>query len=108
MHEVLIHISDSLFAWLHQKAEALGKPIEEVVVEALEDEASRAPKDDLSEQERLARFIRESGLFAPPDKKLGPELQKLAHPVSAEERARLAKVLSRGKPLSEMIVEERG
>jgi len=108
MPELRIHISDSLFVWLRKKAEALGKRIEEVIVEVLEKEGGGEAKEGLTEQERLARFIRESGLFAPPDKKLGPELQELAHPVSEEERARLAKVLSRGKPLSEMIIEDRG
>lgn len=35
MPELRIHISDILFAWLRKKAEALGKRIEEVIVEEL-------------------------------------------------------------------------
>lgn len=64
-------------------------------------------QDKLSEKERMDKFIRESGLFASPENKLGPELKKLSYPVSPERRAELAKKASIGKPLSQIIIEER-
>lgn len=108
MPELLVHLPDDLFERLRREAEARRATPEEVALAALRQ--ALAPTPDLagSEGERLERFIRESGLFAPPERKLGPELEKLARDLSPEERERLAEALSRGKSLSEMIIEDRG
>ena len=107
MPQLTIQISSSLLGKLQEQAQIFNKPIDEWVVERLE--AISEPKlEPLSEEERMAKFLRESGLFAAPEDKLGPELEALADYVSEEEREQLAEALSRGKPLSEMIIEDRG
>lgn len=108
MTRLLVHLPDDLFERLLKEAEARGATPEEVALTALRQVL--APRPDLagSEGERLQRFIRGSGLFAPPERKLGPELEKLARDLPPEERQRLAEALSRGKSLSEMIIEDRG
>ncbi|HIE27749.1 TPA: hypothetical protein EYP66_10720 [Candidatus Poribacteria bacterium] len=52
-------------------------------------------------------FLRESDLFAVPEDKLGPELEALTYHVSLERRQALAQKASVGKPLSEIIIEDR-
>ena len=76
--------------------------IQEVEIEQRPDAIIIKPKGQLAVQlrERIISEMKAAGLienlpWAPPPV------------VSAEKRARLAKALSRGKPLSEIIIEER-
>ena len=76
--------------------------IQEVEIEQRPDAIIIKPKGQLAVQlrERIISEMKAAGLienlpWAPPPV------------VSAENRARLAKALSRGKPLSEIIIEER-
>jgi hypothetical protein len=54
-----------------------------------------------TERERVLRILEESGLL------VKPRWEPVTPPVSPEERAELAKKLSAGRPLSEIIIEER-
>lgn len=54
-----------------------------------------------TERERVLRILEESGLL------VKPRWEPVIPPVSPEERAELAKKLSVGRPLSEIIIEER-
>jgi antitoxin component of MazEF toxin-antitoxin module len=76
--------------------------IQEVEIEQRPDALVIKPKRRSSAQsrEKMIEEMKAAGLIeelhgAPPPK------------VSAEERARLAKILSQGKPLSEIIIEDR-
>jgi len=54
-----------------------------------------------TERERVLRILEESGLL------VKPCWEPVTPPVSPEERAELAKKLSVGRPLSEVVIEER-
>lgn len=108
MAELLVHLPEELFQCLRREAESRNKSLEEVVLATLREALGSLRDQAPPEAERLERFIRESGLFAPPHQKLGAELERRARAVSPEERERLAEALSRGKSLSEMIIEDRG
>jgi hypothetical protein len=75
--------------------------IQEVEIEQRPDAIVITPKARPSEsRERMLQEMKAAGLIV--------ELRGTPPPrVSVEERARLAKVLSRGKPLSEIIIEDR-
>jgi predicted DNA-binding antitoxin AbrB/MazE fold protein len=62
------------------------------------------PEEPTDEVERVIRNLVEAGLMTPPPGRSDVD------PVSEEERRELAQVLGRapGKPLSEIIIEERG
>lgn len=55
----------------------------------------------LTEREQILQILAASGLLIKPD------WPPLSPPVSPEERAELAKKLSVGRPLSELLLEER-
>ena len=55
-------------------------------------------------QENYKRFFKESGLFV----QVSEEEKRRYKPVSDKEREELARRFSVGKPLSEVIIEERG
>jgi len=101
MAQLTIQLPESLLHKLRKQAEESDKKIENLIIEKLE-------KETLTETEQVEKFIHESGLFASQKDKLGSELRKLAHPVSPERRAKLAKKASFGKPLSQIIIEDRG
>lgn len=96
-----IQLPESLLYKLRKQAEESDKKIENLIIEKLE-------KETLTETEQVEKFIRESGLFASQKDKLGSELRELAYPVSPERRAQLAKKAPFGKPLSQIIIEDRG
>ena len=76
--------------------------IQEVEIEQRPDAIVITPKgtSSASLRERMLREMKAAGLVE--------ELRGAPPPnVSAEERARLAKVLGRGRPLSEIIIEDR-
>jgi hypothetical protein len=107
MPQLTIQISDSLLGKLQKQARFFNKPIDEWVVERLET-ISETVFEPLSKDERMEKFLRESDLFAALKDKLGSELETLAYYVSPERRKELAQKASVGKPLSEIIIEDRG
>lgn len=98
--QLTIQLPESLLYKLRKQAEECDKRIEELIIEKLEKEA-------LSEREQMEKFVHESGLFAPQRDKLGPELRKLARLIPPERKAQLARKASIGKPLSQIIIEDR-
>lgn len=107
MPQLTIQISDSLLGKLQQQAQIFNKPIDKWLVERLETISEIEP-ELLSEYERMENFLYENDLFAAQKDKLGPELEALAYHVSPERRQELAQKASVGKPLSEIIIEDRG
>ena len=108
MADLLVHLPEDLYGRLQREAEAEGLTVENFLLSLLRRELARPPDQGPTAAEGLERFVRESGLFAPPNQKLGPELEKRVKDVSPADRERLAEALSRGKSLSEMIIEDRG
>ncbi len=75
--------------------------VEEVEIERYGDTIVIKPKsDDVKVRDRIVREMKNEGLI-----ETLPWVQP--PPVSPEERARLAERMSRGKPLSEIIIDER-
>lgn len=107
MPQLTISISDSLLGKLQEQARIFNKPIDEWVVERLKIISETEPEQS-NEDKRMEKFLRESDLFAIPEDKLGSELELLTYHVSLERRQELAQKASVGKPLSEIIIEDRG
>jgi predicted DNA-binding antitoxin AbrB/MazE fold protein len=61
------------------------------------------PSDSATHRRRVRAMLKEGGLTSaePTSRNMGPGL-------SPERRAELAELLARGKPLSEVIIDERG
>jgi plasmid stability protein len=102
MSQLTINLPQEIFERLREQATHAGKPIELLASEWL---AERLPPAKLSERERAREVLRAAGLLT----ELGPELKRRA----AESTASLEDVsaaLSRagGKPLSEIVIEQRG
>ena len=103
MTALTLELATDLMERLQIEAARLGKPAEVLVGEWLT--AHLTPIPPLSERERAREVLRAAGLLT----ELGPELKRRA----AESTASLEEVsaaLSRagGKPLSEMVIEQRG
>jgi hypothetical protein len=101
MTTVTLDLPPELYERLHAEAQRAGQPVEELVA-AWVAERLRPP---VSERERAIAVLRAAGLLAEPSE----EMKALA----AESTAALEEVsaaLSRpgGKPLSEIIIEQRG
>lgn len=107
MPDLTVQLSESLFKKLDTYATNQRKTPQEIVIESLEANLT----DDagsMTQRERMQQFLRTSSLFSSEDQKLGPELETLLQPISQAERERLAQALSKGKSLSEIIIEDRG
>jgi len=100
MQELTIELPDSLWKRLGVWAWAHKKKVEEVVIERLE---TIPALEEPNLQQRYERFFQESGLFH----RITEEERTRYKPVSDKEREKLARKFSVGKPLSEIILEER-
>jgi hypothetical protein len=104
MGEIRIDAADELLRQLRLRAESKGKPVEEIILEALRrgmaaDPVTGLPPGAEPDARRLAELA---------EAKLGTALARLTWQVSAERRRELAKRAATGKPLSEIITEDRG
>ncbi len=103
MITLTLDLSPDLYERLRTQAEQVGIPIETLIVDWL---AQRwpppAPPD---ERTRAIAVLRDAGLLT----ELGPELKRLAQESTATLNE-VSNALSRagGKPLSEMVLEQRG
>jgi plasmid stability protein len=106
MPELRINAPDELVEQLRLRAKATGRSLEEIVLEDLRratagDAATAAsPGPDGDKQASALAGLAEA--------KLGPVLARLVRDVSAERRRELAEKASVGKPLSRIIIEDRG
>ena len=108
MASVHVELPEDLYHRLSREAKSRGASVEETLVAILRQTVGGGSERVRENDADLERFVQESGLFATADRKLGPALEKRARDVSPEERERLADALSRGRSLSEMILEDRG
>ena len=107
MPELAIQLGEKVFEKLYAYATHHHKTPQEIVIDSLEATLAEG-SDSITQHERTQQFLRESGLFACLDQKLGPELEALLQSISQAEQEQLSQALSRGKSLSEIIIEERG
>ncbi len=83
----------ALGEWLERGVEAV-KEKERIVI--------RPKSVTLDEREQVLRILEEAGLLLPPE-----PLPASHAPISAEKRAELGRKFSVGRPLSELIIEDR-
>ena len=102
MSELVLEVPERIMQKLASWALAQGKRIEDAVLERLE-EILESEEQNL--EERYEAFFRNSGLFV----QVSEEEKKRYKPVSEARRRELAIKASVGeKPLSEILIEERG
>ena len=106
MTALRIELPSEVYERLATTAQQQQKPIEELAGEWLTERSTVAPPSVATpnnERERVRAALRAAGLLVEPS----PEaVQK--KPLTPEERARLAAQVPPGRPLSEIIIEERG
>ncbi len=101
MQELTIKLPNKL--WHRLKSQALIEKtgIEDVILKRLNDLAG---EEDLDLPGKYQKFFKESGLFV----QVNEQEKHQYEPMSESERDALAEQFSIGKPLSQLIIEERG
>ncbi len=102
-YQMTIHLTDQEYAALAAEAEKTGKQAEALLHEILMQrlQLSLPAKRPLTEDEFEEKLYREGKILNIPTRRpLTPEEQA--------ERERLGRVFAGGKPMSEMVIEDRG
>ena len=102
--ELTLHLPADLEQRLHWAASLARKPAAVVAQEWLAERLATEPAPPLDERERVTQVLRAAGLLA----ELGPELRARADPTISLEEVCTALDRAGGKPLSEIILEQRG
>jgi hypothetical protein len=101
-HQMMITLSDDEYQALQNAATQAGKPLEDFVYEALAPHMQSLPQPQpLSGQALMQQLYRAGKIMNLPAR------QPLT-PTEQAERDRLAQKLGQGKPLSKIVIEERG
>jgi hypothetical protein len=100
---VSIQIPDDVMLKLQQRANREGVEPNSVAADILR-AALRHDKPVVNEREAVLRTLREAGLLVG----LSPELQKRIIPGVTHEEVRESFAKAAGKPLSEIVIEQRG
>ena len=102
MSQLTIDVRPDVLERLRREATRTGKPIEKVASELLDE---RLPTISVNERERARDVLRAAGLLT----ELGPELkQRAAQSTASLEEVSAALSRAGGKPLSEIVIEQRG
>lgn len=104
--QIIVNLSDDEYAELVAEAQQQGIPLQTYVQAKLKPNAihqspTQPPAQPLTEREFLAKLYREGKITHIPT-----GVQDT--PTQEAERTRLAQLFGQGKPLSEMIIEDRG
>jgi hypothetical protein len=99
-----LELSPDLYRRLHWEASHAGKPASVMAQEWLAERLAAAPSPAFDERERVTQVLRAAGMLA----ELGPELSARADPTISLEEVRASLDRAGGKPLSEIILEQRG
>ncbi len=98
MAQLTIELPEELLARLQTIAEERETAIEEVILERL-----KAYEKASLEPERLLTILKREELLS----EVSADLKKIAKPISEQRRKELREKLSKGKSLSEIIIEDR-
>ena len=102
MTTLTIDLPSDILERLQAEAARTGKRVEELASELL---TERMPVPVASERERAREVLRAAGLLT----ELGPELkQRAARSTASLEEVSAALSRAGGKPLSEIVIEQRG
>lgn len=103
MTTLTLELPPDLFERVRKEAEQARKPIETLIQESLV--RHFPPSAPMDERERAREVLRAAGLLTEP----GPEVQRLASEASMTlEEINDAFARAGGKPLSEIVIEQRG
>jgi predicted transcriptional regulator len=102
MTVLTLEVPPDLYERLRQEAERAGRPVETLIEEWL---SQRFPPPAAGERARAREVLRAAGLLT----ELGPELkQRAAQATATPEEIQAAFARAGGKPLSEIVIEQRG
>ncbi len=104
MADLMIELPIEVYNKLKNKANDLGKSPQELVQELVISQLDIPKEEVLSERERGRQALMAGGLLT----ELGPELKKMANQntISLEEAQQILGAVQ-GKPLSEIVIEQR-
>src|SRR5690348_10628467 len=102
MTTLTIELPSEVYQRLREAAAQQGKPVEELAEAWIAERVTPAPQ---TERERAREVLRAAGLLT----ELGPELKRRAAQATATlEEIQAAFARAGGKPLSEIVIEQRG
>jgi len=104
MHTLTIELPNDAYARLETAARQMGKPVDLLVVELLT--SHLLPVAAPAERDQVAAVLQAAGMLAAPS----AEMQRTAAEGATISEAAVRQALSRagGKPLSELVLEQRG
>jgi len=101
---VMLELSPEAYGRLRDEAGRLGKALPAIAREWLIERLAMSPAPPLDERAPVRQALRAAGLLT----ELGPELRVRADPTISLEEVQEALDRADGKPLSEIIIEQRG
>ena len=101
---LILNLSPDLYQRLRGQASRAGKPASIMAQEWVAERLAVEPSPALDERERVTQVLRAAGMLA----ELGPELHARADPTISLEEVCASLDRAGGKPLSEIILEQRG
>jgi hypothetical protein len=104
LSEVILHLPPDFYQHLRQEADRAGKLVPTLAQEWLAERLAAAPVREPDERARVTEILRASGMLV----ELDPELRKRADPTISLEKVQAALDRAGGKPLSQIILEQRG
>jgi hypothetical protein len=101
-YQMTITLSDDEYAALSAESARTGKPVEEIVHETLVPHLSQPQQKQPMSEEEFTQYLYRKGIIMniPTNEPLSPE--------EVTEREQIAQRLAAGKPLSEIVIEDRG
>ena len=103
MSTLTVTLTPTIFRRLQERAERAGCPPARVAEELLAEQLA-SPAEKEREREQVARVLRRAGLLS----ELGPELRAQIDPTVRHEEVVAALARAGGKPLSQIVLEQRG
>ncbi len=105
MTELMIELPAEIYQKLKQEAENSGKSPEKLAQEWLTGRVENPPSQSqrLADREKLRNILAAAGLLS----ELGPDLKKMADPTISLEEVQRILGNAGGKPLSEIVIEQR-
>ena len=104
MTTLTLELTPEAYRRLHEEADRQGKPLQMVAQEWLVERLAPLALPTGSDRERVRKALHAAGLLVD----LGPGLRVRANPMVPIEDVEAALARAGGKPLSEIVLEQRG
>ncbi len=107
MTALILDLDPQVYEQIRKEAERTGQPVEAVAEAWLTERAvpARSPSAAAGERERTIQILRDAGLVAAPTPDM---LARAAQATATLEEVQAAFARAGGKPLSEIVLEQRG